>query len=696
MANAVKYPAPGCVVEYLEDNAVQIAMVTEESGGKLRLLLPSRREVKMSANRLLPWLGPLHSPGLGREEAVRILEGHKKLREERKERVNPLEVWEVAAGEIDRAPAEWFAELFESEPDADWAASFGRALLACKTHFHFQPPEFEIYDEELVNKRVEALRAREAREAQITGGANFLHKLWTCAQKRQTIDLENDKDIPDKAVLDKVERMLLEKMRNPETQEDASLWSQIGKGLPDVPHLPLQLLTAWGKLPPHYNFWLDHADFETGDEWQREYEKEIADLAAAAAGADIPLMDMTSLPFISVDGPTTKDIDDAFYIERADDGFRLVIALANPALVWPFGAAFDRKIMRRATSLYLPEATWHMLPESLAAAAYSLFENEDRPALYLETVLDKDGGLLEFKPGLARVRLAANLRYDEVQAALDGEENRAKAFLPQLKAAHELALKREEARIEAGAVIMQRPEPHISLEGEGNDIKVDVTLEKQYPDSQRLVAEMMVMASSAAADWAHERSLPLIHRTQNVTIPREYAGVWSEAADLARIMRALSPSILEVDPRPHAALALPRYAPVTSPLRRYADLVNEAQIMNFILAGEPRWSREELDALLDSLSPSLDSVAQAQKFRPRYWKLLYFRQHGDREWWPAVITEENENFVSVSLPDKGIFVRGKRALFDERACPGMRVRLRLGKVNPLYNEIQILEAEPEE
>ena len=50
----------------------------------------------------------------------------------------------------------------------------------------------------------------------------------------------------------------------------------------------------------------------------------------------------------------------------------------------------------------------------------------------------------------------------------------------------------------------------------------------------------------------------------------------------------------------------------------------------------------------------------------------------------------------MSLPEQGLFVRGRRRLFDERAAPGMRVRVRLGKVQPLYNEIQILEAVPAE
>ncbi len=696
MVHTVKYPAPGCIVEYLEDNEIQTAMVLEENSGKLRLLLPSRREVKMSANRLLPWSGPLHSSESGRDEAVRILESHKKLRKERSETINPVEVWEIAAGEVDQAPAVWFAELYESEPDADWVAAFGRALLSCKTHFRFQPPEFEVYDNEKVNRRLEARRVQEEKESQVRNGVNFLHKLWELAQKRQTLDPADEiKYLPDPEARARMERLLRAKMYNPDSQEDSDLWNQISRSLPDVPHMPLQLLTAWGKIPPHYNFWLDRADFEAGEDWCADFASDIGDLVEKARNPGIPLEDMTSLPFISIDGPTTKDIDDAFYIEPLEDGYNLLVALAFPALAWPFGSAFDKKILHRASSLYLPEATFHMLPESLGIGAYSLFEKEERPAFYLRIKLDKSGQVKEVTPGTSRVRLAANLRYGEVQSALEGEEGD-NPYLPQLRLAHELAQTREKARIEAGAVIMQRPDPSVRLEGEGNDIKVDILLEESYPDAQRLVSEMMVLSSSALADWAAVRDIPLIHRTQNITIPKEYAGIWSEAEDLARVIRALVPSVLEIEGKPHAALAQGKYAPVTSPLRRYADLINEAQIFNYMVSGKVRWDKNELEQLLFYLLPSLESVSQTQKFRPRYWKLLYFRQHGDREWWPAVITEENENFVNIALPEKGIFVRGRRNQFDERAHPGMKIRVRLGKVNPLYNEIHIMEVMPEE
>ena len=88
----------------------------------------------------------------------------------------------------------------------------------------------------------------------------------------------------------------------------------------------------------------------------------------------------------------------------------------------------------------------------------------------------------------------------------------------------------------------------------------------------------------------------------------------------------------------------------------------------------------------------LDAAVHVQRFRPRYCKLLYFRQQGDKVWWDGVVTEENDMFGNVSLPAQCMYVRGKRRMFDERTCPGMAVQVRIGRVHPLYNDIQILDA----
>lgn len=706
MQESVRYPAPGCIVEYLEGNAVQIAVVMEEAAGKLRLFLPNRRETRLATGRLLPWLGPLCEGSPGKDEMARLLETHKARREQLASAVPVDELWELAQGEVEAAPARWFAELMETAPGPDEVAAYGRALLACKSRFRFQPPDFLVYDAETVERRMAEQKAREEREALVAGGAAFLRLLWEVASGRRELAPRGAGPLaaegvpwPAPEIAERLKTLLRARMIDPETQEDDALWRLIAKGLPDVPHLPLQLLMAWGELPPHHDFWLDRAGYDPGDTWWREFAGEVEALAAAR-GEELPA---SELPFISIDSATTRDVDDAFFVEEKPDGagWDVTIALACPALAWPFGSPLDRAVRNRGTSIYLPEGDLHMLPEQLGTDALSLRAGEARPAFCVRVGVDARGQAGECTLFPARVKLAANLTYPDAQAVLDaasaGEElpqNPAAAHAGSLGMGLALARARQDARIAAGAVVMERPEPQLALEGEGRETTVRLFCPEPAPDAQMLVAELMILASSALAEWGAAHAVPLLHRTQDVAVPREYAGVWQAPEDLARILRALIPSTLEVEARPHAALALPRYAPVTSPLRRYPDLINEAQALHMLATGSPRWDKAALSALLEQVSPALEAAGQVQRFRPRYWKLLYFRQQGDKMWWPGVITEENEAFATVSLPEQGLFVRGRRKLFDERAAPGMRVRVRLGKVQPLYNEIQILEAAP--
>ncbi|MTJ92247.1 MAG: RNB domain-containing ribonuclease [Desulfovibrio sp.] len=714
MSDCVRYPAPGCVVEYLEGNAVQIALVTEEAGGRLRLLLPNRRETRLNSSRLLPWLGPLHAADMGREDAVRVLEAHKNTREDLAAQIPVMDVWELAQGEVELAPASWFAELFESDPNTDHVSAYGRALLACKSHFRFQPPDFQVFSADMVKKRLIEEKARLERESLAAGGAAFLRLLWEVACRKRELPQPPREgaslgEWPPQEVAERLEEVLFARMTDPESQEYENIWRTLSKGLPDVPHLPLQLLVAWGKVPAHYNFWLDRAGYAPGDAWWTDCCDEVAALADAGrdpAKAFVRQWPDGALatcdqPCISIDSATTRDVDDAFHVEAEGDGWALTLMLACPSLFWNFGGPLDKLVLHRGTSIYLPEGDCHMLPEVLGTDAYSLLADQARPALRVLVHVAADGTLGGCEISVVQATLAANLTYVDSQAVLDAQaagedlpQNAATPYAEQLRVGLALARQRQTARIADGAVIMDRPDPVIRLEGEGAEVRVEVGQDYQASDAQMLVAEMMILASAAVAQWAAEHGVAMLHRVQDVVLPKEYAGIWTTPQDMTRIMRALTPSGLEVQARPHAALGLARYTPVTSPLRRYPDLVNEEQLVHYFRTGQPRWTEPELVDLLNVLSPALDAAGQVQRFRPRYWKLLFFRQKGDKVWWNGVITEENDAFVTVSLPDQGMFVRGKRRLFDERAHPGLAVDVRIGKVQPLYNEIMILEAVP--
>lgn len=697
MKGLVRFPGVGCVVEFMQGNTPQIAWVLEEQGGRLRLLLPNRRETNLQAARLLPWIGPGYPAAGSRDAAIEILETHRKKRDELAAGYDPVEWWELTQGELERAGAEWFADLAGSRDDADTVAAVGRVLLNCKTHFRFQPPDFEIWPEEMVKRRMDEQENTARRERLATEGGGFMRALWD-AFSRQTPPPATDH--MDAGVLELLREAILARLADPDETEHSALWTQIVKGLPDEPLLlPLYLAQGWGLVGPHHNVWLDRSGYDAGDAWAAAHDEEVRELIEKTAREAQNAGEPDPRAFLSIDSATTRDIDDAFHIEaRAGGGWILSLALACPAAYWDFDGELDRAVQRRATSLYLPEATSHMLPEILGASGYSLLAGEMRPALLLRCEIGPDGDILASTPSFGHVRLAANLTYDQAEATLDGNDSPASPHAEALRIGLELAQCREGHRVRNGAVIIARPDLRVELNGENldrylsgeRDVDVLVEPDESAPKAHLLVSEHMILANAALARWAGEQGVPLLHRTQNVSVPREFAGVWSHPVDIARVVRVLAPACLETTPRLHAGVGEAAYAPSTSPLRRYPDFINEAQILHWLRHGEPRWKKEELEGWLVLLNARLDAAGMVQRLRPRYWKLHHFRKRSDT-WWPGIVTDENDVLVTVFLPREQQVLRGRRNLFGERAAIGQEVEVRLGKVRPYYGDVSILE-----
>ncbi len=694
-SSLVRYPGPGCVVEFLNNNKPQLAWVLEEQSGRLRLLTLNKRETNLPANRALSWLGPLYVGERSRQDILDILARHQSGREQLERGIDPLELWELAEGEVGRATVEWLAGLVWASPDsenADNIAALGRVLLDCKTHFKFQPPDFEIYPREKVETRLAELALARERERIATAGWEFFQQLWALHVKRATGPVPPIE--PELAC--KLEQVLRRRIADPDDKEFETLWNVLRKGLPEESHLALMLAVAWGLVPSHYNYLLDQAAYDPGDTWAAAFSEEIAAQQAvfAAQRCDAPLSGL-----LSIDSETTRDVDDAFEMHLRDPekgpegGFRVRIALACPALGFDFSGPLGCAVRSRATSLYLPEGDSHMLPESLGTDTFSLRAGEPRPVLLLTLELDGNADVLQCTPAFAWVRVAANLSYPLVEQALCGEtDNRAAPFLPSLELGWRLAERLRLRRIEQGAIVIERPEPEIVLSGSGAATTVDLVHKPPCPRAQLLVSEFMILATAAVARWGAETGVPLFYRTQDIAAPKESAGVWSAPEDIHRVVKVLGSSILETRPRAHACLGVRAYSPITSPLRRYADLINLAQVLGQITVGQPRFDAEELAALLPELCSRLEVVGRVQRFRPRYWKLVYFKQQPPDRRYPAVVVEDAGTMVMITLPREQLFLRGPRTLFGDKIFPGQRFAVRLGRIDPLNNDIHVREA----
>lgn len=666
-------PCPGTIVEFLHDNQPHLAMVLEEQGGRLRLFTQRGRETTMPAVRLLPWIGPKLSPPASRAEMEEQLAHHQEVRRQAAASVDILEIWRLAQGEVHSASVDWFAELIWNAPEVDKVAAMGRALLDAKTHFKFQPPVFLIHPAEVVTARLAEQEAIREQRALVLAGQDFFAELW---KKGKTTTL------PAGNIAQKLADLVLHRIRRPDDPNDDALWRDLTKRIPEHPQQALLLAQVWGLLPPHHNYLLDQAEYDWQDQWSKNHGPQIEDIRRVVSEQTRP-PDVSDL--ISIDSASTRDIDDAFTLSRtAEGGFDLTMAIACPCLNWPWESDLDRVVAKRASSLYLPEGVSHMLPESLGLGLFSLQAGQPRPALILTFRLDAQGMVRDFSPRAGWVHLRDNTCYPLVEQAIE-------AATEPFVSAYELAVLLQGARIRQGAVLFDQPDPELILEGHGPNLRVRLEQKPASPKAWLLVSEMMILANTEIARWSIAQQLPLLYRTQNVALPPGSAGHYTKPEDIYRMTRLLTNATLRAKPEIHASLGVQAYASVTSPLRRYVDFLNVAQVMHLISQGRPRLNRDQVESGLPFWRDRLESAGRIQRYRSRYWKLMYLRQQGQDHLWPAVLVDESPFQAIFSLQAEQVLVRAAKRLLGEKCFLGGHYLLRLGKVDPLLNEIKVLD-----
>ena len=137
--------------------------------------------------------------------------------------------------------------------------------------------------------------------------------------------------------------------------------------------------------------------------------------------------DLTHLPIVAIDPADARDHDDAVWAALDEDpgnpgGWRAIVAIADVSFYVRPGSALDKEARKRGNSVYFPDRVVPMLPEILSADVCSLKAGEDRAALACHLQVTKDGRLKSWRFARARVRIAANIAYEDAQAAIDGDD----------------------------------------------------------------------------------------------------------------------------------------------------------------------------------------------------------------------------------------------------------------------------------
>jgi ribonuclease R len=341
--------------------------------------------------------------------------------------------------------------------------------------------------------------------------------------------------------------------------------------------------------------------------------------------------DLRHLNFMTIDGETAKDFDDAVAITRLDEarleggrldeamggegrgdvgrddeGYRLWVAIADVAHYVAVGSVIDQEALQRGTSVYFPGTCLPMLPEALSNGICSLNPQVDRLVMVAELDFDALGNRTGLRFCQAVMRSRARLTYTEVAAILFEEDSEIRPeqqpLVADLEIMRELAELRIESRRQRGSLDFDLPEVQVQLDSQGRPENI-VRTERNL--AHRLIEEFMLAANEAVAAWLVQQREPMVfrvheapsegkmaafqefiaHFNQGISLPAEgvkpkllqelldrVAGQPEEHVINHVLLRSLPQAYYSVNNLGHFGLAADNYCHFTSPIRRYPDL----------------------------------------------------------------------------------------------------------------------------
>ncbi len=406
--------------------------------------------------------------------------------------------------------------------------------------------------------------------------------------------------------------------------------------------------------------------------------------------ADTNRLDLTALKTYTIDDESTREIDDALSLETLPDGRqRLWVHIADPTRWMIPGDELDLEARRRCTTVYLPTGMVSMFPLELATGPMSLIQGEVHCGLSFGVVLTEAGAIADYCITASLVKPTYRLTYEDVDEMLDlGIEAE-----PELLAIAHWAKVRSHWRDQQGAINIHMPESSIRVQQEAEQDSISIKVLDDSP-SRELVAEMMILAGEVAARYGQDHALAMPFRSQpqpELPPEEELMQLPSALVRYSAIRRCMPRSEMGITPARHATLGLEGYSQVTSPIRRYTDLLAHFQIKAH-LRGEPLpFSSDEITELTQGASSAAYEAVLVERQTKRYWALEYLRRQGPDHLWSVILLRwlrEGDRLGLVMFEDLGLELPMR---FERNVELGERLQVSITHANPRQDIIRMAE-----
>ncbi|QCI27180.1 exoribonuclease II [Buchnera aphidicola] len=326
--------------------------------------------------------------------------------------------------------------------------------------------------------------------------------------------------------------------------------------------------------------------------------------------------DLTDLTFITIDNDSTKDIDDAIFVEKIDNqNIKIIIAISDPTSYINPDSDLDIIASNRLFTNYLPGFDIPMLPKILSEDMFSLHPNLKKPVLACEVIIDQYGNISKkINFFLAFIKSYAKLNYNNVSNWINGigiwkpDNNK---IINQINLLYKLCNRRILWRKKNALIFKDTLEYKFHLSDNYDIIKISV----EYRNiAHKMIEEAMIIANVSAANFlskhlgfgiynihlgfntVNAKHVSLILKKYDINIHYKKIITLMGFCELYRVLNSFSNNYINYRirryqslgtistiPKPHFALGFNQYLTWTSPIRKYSDMINHRLLKNIIL-----------------------------------------------------------------------------------------------------------------